>query len=453
MYWEFVEKLKSKYKYIKGICKRGSAEICIVIYIIIIFALLGYGIYYSYYIIKNIYYLNNNLVFDTEQVNKLNNLARYCNPSIEYFTNNSLIESYTNPDKEDLKKIGGIPVSFFNKNINSYQDLIVSDFYWAASYKSYLSGSATYGIPNLKSLQINITDFNMTFINLDIYSSKNTVNHPDAMPVVRSEILAAGATSLVFIECLRTIKRAWQNNAIGGISPPLFLYLNLNFNNDSVVCNTIRNDLISVFGKMFIDVIHSFIGRQEKFPISEAKIKDVLGKVIIITNIFPTGTSLDEYIHSSTIDQYHKTNLIEYKDDFIQYDGIKLTNSASSMIENNMKSLSIVYASKAGGKSTHSLLNSKLDIMNPDFIDCSKYGLQIVMMSPMLYNKYMKDWVLFFNKESMKLKPKSLRWVSGKKLTTYKQDERLSYAPTAVQIIPGFAQHVSSGFPATKHIS
>lgn len=445
--------LKIYFIKVKNILNKDLTTISIFIYLLIICTIAAYSIYYIKYIIKNLRFLNYNLFFNSEQVANLNNLSRYCNPFIEYFGNNTIIEGYDNPDKEDLKKIGGIPVSFYNKNINAYQDLIVSDFYWAASYKSYLSGSATYGIPKLESLKININDYNMTFLNLDLYSSEKTPNHPNAIPIVRSEVLAHTATPLVFKECLYTIKRSWQNNATGGISPPLFLYLTLNFKNDITLCNRIKNDLVVVFKNMFVDKVHSFVGRQEKFPISEAKIKDILGKVIIITDVYPTRSSLDEYIHSSTTEQYHKTNKIEYTADYLEYDGIKVNNNINQLITNNKKNISIVYASGKKEKSTKALFNSKLDIINPDFMDCAKYGLQIVMMSPMLHNKYMHDWVLFFNKRSMQLKPKSLRWIQDKKLVVKKQDNRLTYKPTTVQLIPQFAKHNSSGFVPTKYIS
>ena len=210
--------------------------------------------------------------------------------------------------------------------------------------------------------------------------------------------------------------------------------------------------MVSVFKNSFVDKVHSFIGRQEKFPISEAKIKDVLGKVIIITDKYPTRSSLDEYIHSSTIKQYHKTNLVEYTSDYLEYDGIKVDNNINSLITNHKKNISLVYAAGKKEKSAQALMNSKLDLINPDFMDCAKYGLQFVMMSPMLYNKYMNEWVLFFNKKSMQLKPRSLRWIQGKKLVVKKQDHRLTYKPTTVQLIPNFAEHTSSGFTPTKKI-
>ena len=48
----------------------------------------------------------------------------------------TLADNFSVDEGGNVKTIGNIPIAFLNENINDYQDLILSDFYYPASYYS-----------------------------------------------------------------------------------------------------------------------------------------------------------------------------------------------------------------------------------------------------------------------------------------------------------------------------
>ena len=139
-------------------------------------------------------------------------------------TNNANNENYTNSSNNNsiylaniaskygdnyLQTIGNIPVKYFNKNSNSYSDLIISDFYYPCSYYTYISQSPYNGIPNLLAIKRALTQFKCRFIHLDIYSNNLDYASNEANPVIRCDTLHPNAKPLDLLETFKLPPTVW----------------------------------------------------------------------------------------------------------------------------------------------------------------------------------------------------------------------------------------------------
>ena len=344
------------------------------------------------------------------------------NNSFENFSdnkneNNQLIDISKKYGDNYLKTMGNIPISFYNKKLDIYQDLLLKDFYYPGSYYSYLADSPLNGSPSLDALKIILSDYKCRIIHLDIYSDKSDPYDPKAKPVVRCEKMKYDATPLNFEDTLGIINKwAWINNDSNNLSYPLFLILNFNFDeNNKNIYLKIYESLIKYFSKYFIDKKYGFSGRNNNFSISSAKIKDCLGKIILITNKYPTKTSLDELINTSTNELNNTFNLVEYKPSYISYDklGISLDNDKTVLINNSKSYMSIYYSKPNEANKNNN--QDKAGLFNPSFQDCAQYGIQSTLMYVFVPDENLNKWYNFFrikNNFNPVLKDELLRTVN-----------------------------------------
>ena len=315
-----------------------------------------------------------------------------------------------------LKTMGNIPVSFFNKNINEYQDLILSDFYYLGSYYSYLGNSPLNGTPNLEALKIILTEYKCRIIHLDIYSDKKDEYDPKANPIIKCENMSLNALPLNFEKTMNLInKYIWLNDDPNNLSYPFFLYLNFNFNpNNEAIYMKIYSILLKVFSKYLVDKKYSFSGRNGTFPISMAKMKECLGKIIIITNIYPTKTALDEIINISSNSLSNNFNIKLYKETYVKFDkiGISEDNDKTNLLNNSKTNMSFYYSLPS--KSNKNNSDAKAGLFNPSFQDIAQYGIQGTLMYVFVPDDNFHKWVLFFktkNNMNPVLKEEILRYV------------------------------------------
>ena len=194
-------------------------------------------------------------------VYKLLNQHSFSTLTLNCFDSSNLNESFNNQYESNyLKTNGTIPISFYNSILDTYQDLILADFYYPCSYYSYLADSPFNGTPNIEALQIALTDFKVRFVHLDIFSDSNDPYDPNANPVVRCENMSEGATPLNLEDCFGVINKwAWITDDKNTVSYPFFLYLNFNFNdNNEEIYLKIYNSLIKFFSKYFVDKKYGF---------------------------------------------------------------------------------------------------------------------------------------------------------------------------------------------------
>lgn len=348
-----------------------------------------------------------------------------------------------------LKTIENIPISFYNKKLNDYQDLVLSDFYYPGSYYSYLADSPLNGTPNLEALKISLNNFKTRIIHLDVYSDKNDPYDPNAIPVIRCENMKDGAIPLQFNDCMDLIKKnGWKDN----LSYPLFLYLKFNFNEDNEnIYIRIYEKLLKYFSKHLIDKKYSFSGRNNTFPISNAKIKDCLNKIIIITNIYPTKSVLDELINSSSNNLNNTFNLNIYKESYITYDkqGLSQDNDKNTVLNNAKSTLNFYYTMP--NSSYKNSNQTKSGLYNPSFQDCAQYGIQGTLMYIFIPDDNLNKWNMFFkskNNLNPVLKDESLRLIKNKSNEIIQQNPILGLQnPETYVLIPGLLTTNKSNIP------
>jgi len=385
-------------------------------------------LYLSEYILfftNGVNHLYNRLLIDNFSTMTVNCFSSITNETFDSSNNQSqqLIDIQNVHGQNYLKTIGNIPVSFINSKTNEYQDLILADFYYPGSFYSYLADSPLSGTPNLDALRIILEDYNARFIHLDIFSS-NTSDPYDtkAEPVIRCDAMNINSSPLSIIDTFSLINKwAWIHTDNNNMSYPLFLYLNFNFDeaNENLHLK-IYKYLIKFFSKYFVDKKYSFCGRNSSFLISMAKIKECLGKIIIVTNRYPTKCALDELINASaSMNNKANTlnncfNLLEYKESYITYDNLGLSQAydKTTILNNSRTNITFFYTLPNAQYSTTA--ERKSGLYNPLFQDCAQYGIQGTLMYIFLPDDNLNKWNAFFkNKNNLNpvLKDESLRYI------------------------------------------
>ena len=394
-------------------------------FFISILILLLYLSVYILFFTNGVNHLYNRLLYDNFSTMTVNCFSSTTNETFDSSNQQSqqLIDIQDAHGQNYLKTIGNIPVSFINSKTNNYQDLILADFYYPGSVYSYLADSPISGTPNLEALRIILEDYNARFIHLDIFSS-NTLDPYDtkAEPVIRCDAMNINGSPLSIIDTFSLINKwAWIHTDSNNMSYPLFLYLNFNFSdsNESLYLK-IYEYLIKFFSKYFVDKKYSFCGRNSSFLISMAKIKECLGKIIIVTNRYPTKCALDELINASaSMNNKEKTlnncfNLVEYKESYISYDKLGLSQDydKTTILNNSRTNITFFYTLPNSKYSTTA--ERKSGLYNPLFQDCAQYGVQGTLMYIFLPDDNLNKWNAFFkNKNNLNpvLKDESLRHI------------------------------------------
>ncbi len=331
----------------------------------------------------------------------------------------------------------GLPVKFLNPKTNLYQDLILADFYYPGSYYSYLADSPNNGHPSIESLKLALTDFQNRFIHLDLFNSSNN----DA--VVRCEKMAKDAKELKLKDCLSLIKKyGWDSNQ----KYPLFLYLNINGNQNESFYSNLYLLFKNIFGKNLMDKKYSFSGRNGTFPISQCPLKDAKNKIIICTNIYPTRTIFDELINAGNVGNQTNPNLFLnidlYKETYVDFNslGISQDQDKTKLLENHRRNLSFYYTLQNIDKIRDG--ENKSGLYNPNFQDLGQYGIQGTLMYLFVPDNNLNKWYMYFKSKNNLypvLKDESLRALDPESPDIKQQNPIMGLQqPQKYCIIPGF---------------
>ena len=347
---------------------------------------------------------------------------------------------------KDIKK-GTIPDKYFNKNFNENMDLNVSDFFWAASRKSYLPCGETCDVYSYDAIKKCILA-GARVINLDIYSDEK-----GQMPVVRDAIpmpqfLSSMKTYLDTELCMKIIKNfAWYDAA----NYPLILYLNIHTKNRVVLYN-LTKILKTVFNGHFINKKYSFSGRNGQYPFGQIPIKELFGNVAIISDTYPTIGILDELINGFVDSTTKYINEINYSESMANFGGIiSVHSNTGDMINNNkfnitivnsVKTINPVNISKAECVVNQNFRNPKSDLFNADGEDCWKVGCQMVLMNYQLYDENMKNYIEMFKNSGLVLKPEKLRYIAAKTKPINEQNKNATFAPRKAEITGWYSYNI-----------
>ncbi len=333
-----------------------------------------------------------------------------------------------------------IPVQFLNPKTKSYQDLILSDFYYPGSHYTYLEDTPIQGHPSLESIQLALTDFRVRIIHLDIFRSKKNPNKP----CVRCKNMADDANELNFSSCLSTIKKyGWDKDQ----KYPIFLYLNFEEEGSVPFYNDIYYTIKSIFSKNLLNKKYSFGGRNSTFPISKAPIRDCIEKIIILTNQYPTRSVLDEFISSGNVDKPNlniSLNLDLYKESYNQFNliGISQDKDKTQLLERHRRNMTFYYTQP--NFELNKPNENKSGLYNPNFQDLAQYGIQATMMYLFVPDNFLNNWYMFFKSKNNLypvIKDESLRGLDPEKKEIEEQNPLLGLQnPQKYCILPGFSE-------------
>jgi hypothetical protein len=295
-----------------------------------------------------------------------------------------------------------IVTKYFNKFYNEDMDLKLCDFYIAASYKSYLPAGSTFDVFSYNAI-VNCLTKGARFIHLDIFSDGLTSFDTSANPIVRNDTLMPYyGKPLDFRKCCKVINdTAWQNNTY-----PLLLFLNIDAvaaKNASVI-DKMANILLTEFQNHLMDKKYGF----QRSNISQISIKDLTNQVIILTNSYPNGGTLDELTNAVIPATGGFVNNFELKQSMIAYGLMSAAvTDSDSMINFNKNNMTRVFMPSE--RLNSNLYDPKIDIMNFDATSAWNLGCQLVCQNYQIYDDSMKINIAMFKTCPFVMKPDKLR--------------------------------------------
>tara|TARA_B110000037_G_C17106824_1_gene500204 strand:+ start:43 stop:1896 length:1854 start_codon:yes stop_codon:yes gene_type:complete len=316
-----------------------------------------------------------------------------------------------------LRLIGNIPVAFYNKNKKMYQNITLSDFYYPASAYSYLGDSPLNGTPNINALELALSKFKVRLITLDIYSSGRDNYSPRSEPIVRCKNMKDGAKALSLDECFDMINKwAWIVNNNNSYCYPFILILNFHFEYNENIYLKIYNSIVAKFSKYLMNKKYSFAGRNGIANISHAPMIECLGKIIIVTNSYPSKTILDEITNSTTNELTNDFKILDYKKDYITYEkiGISQDYNKNNLVEESKFNMRF-FQSEPNTKYKNDA-QPKAGLFNPNFQEVAQYGVQGTLMYLFIPDENLNKWYMYFKNKSNYdpvLKDESLRSIQG----------------------------------------
>ena len=358
--------------------------------------------------------------------NDFNLLTINCKPETEPFSDsNSLnpsIRSFlTKYNNNYFRYFENIPIAFYNDNIKNYQDLKLNDFYYPSSCYSYLADNPLNGTPNLKALELAISMYKSRIIELDLFTDIED-SDPRAKLVVRSKNPKEGTKPLSLDDCFDVINKfAWIPNNSNGSTYPFIINFNIYFEDYESLYIKLYNSILKYFSKYLLEKKYSYAGRNGSTSISDATIRECIGKIIIITNRFPTNTILDEIINASSNDLSHDYSVIDFKMDYAKYNKIGISQDFDkTKLVTESKNYFKLFKSQPV-KDYFNINQPKSGLFNPRFQDVAQYGVQSTMMYLFLPDENFSLWFEYFkNKSNFDpiLKEESLRHIDIKQTKT-----------------------------------
>jgi hypothetical protein len=172
--------------------------------------------------------------------------------------------------------------------------------------------------------------------------------------------------------------------------------------------------ILKIFSKYLMNKKYGFCERNSKYPISMAPMKECIGKIVLICNIYPTKTVLDELINTSTNDLSNSFKINVYKENYVKYEkvGISQDNDKTKLLNNSKTNFSFYYTEPNEKYKNDNQM--KAGLYNPSFQDIAQYGIQGTLMYMFITDDNFKNWLLFFkskNNLNPVLKDEILRYV------------------------------------------
>jgi len=308
------------------------------------------------------------------------------------------------------------------------------DFFYAASYKTYLPCGYTNDIVSYNAIK-NVLLAGARVINLDIFFKGNDPFADDAKIIVGNVIngelsfsncLSEDKGYLNFMNCLELINElAWKKT-----DSPLLLYLNMEFLPNTKLEYQIYSQIFEKCSSNLMDKYYGF----QRINIGDIPVNMAVNKLIILTNRIPINGFLNE-ITNGVISQ-DSVNIILYKitSKDIEYGGIK-TNFAKKEDAIKISMFNMVAVIKESLPNDNNQYNPKIDSMNYDASNHFDLGISITFMN---WQSYPKDYLEKFKDGGMILKPAELIYIPRPKPPVEERNTKFDYETTRVTGLNGF---------------
>ena len=342
---------------------------------------------------------------------------------------------------DNYPKINQTPIvnggRYFNTFFNTEKYYGLRDFFYAASYKSYLPCGYTNDVVSYNALK-NVLLQGARVINLDIFY-KGPFPFADESSIIVGNVIDGQLSFLEgtkesqqylqFANCLQIINDiAWKKT-----DAPLFLYINLEFDANSKLEYQVSSQLQKYCSQYFLDKYYSF----QRVNIGDIPVNQAKNKMIILTNRKPVDGLLNEITNGLMTSQ--STNLILYTIDKqdINSGGVT-THFAKKQDAIETCQFNLVAVMKKEEPNPDNKLNPKIDSSNYDASHHFDIGLSITFMNWQVLDEPMKQYLEKFKDGGMILKPENLIYQPRPKPPALLRNKKFDYNNRTVTGLGGF---------------
>ena len=288
-------------------------------------------------------------------------------------------------------------------------DFRLCDFYVASSYKSYLPCTNYYDYSSCEVIK-KLLFYGARYIDLDVF---NKSFHPCTSPVVCNGKEVGNwhyTTRLEFDEVCKTIALTAFSTYVKNPTDPLFININFNTWGNKATINKCAESIRKSFQSRLLSRQYSYQGKYTSTNIATAPIKELLNKVIIISNGNITNTDMDEItnIHTDVLGNFRT----------LTYDQVKDTFDANEIKEYNKRNLTRVVPDFDSRKKD-----------NYNYFTPYVLGCQFICMNYTEPTDFMLSYIKRFGNCSFRLKPYKLRYRPTYIDPPLKQSKLVSFAP------------------------
>ena len=346
------------------------------------------------------------------------------------------LEIYDNP-KNPYPVIKQNPIpnggKYYNQFFKKDKYYGLRDFFYAASYKTYLPCGYTNDVVSYNAIK-NVLLAGARVIHLDIFYDGNDPFGDDARIIIGNVINMKLSYSscknekkyLEFINCLEIINElAWSKS-----DAPLFLYLNMEFLPNIKLEYQIYSQLFTKCSNKFMDKYYSF----QRVNIGDIPVNMAIGKLIILTNRVPINGFLNEITNGVMSEDSSNVILYKITDKDIDYGGIK-TKFPKKEDAIKVSMFNLVAVMKESIVNEENEYDPKIDTKNYDASYHFNLGISITFMN---WQTKPEDYLKKFSEGGMILKPAELIYIPKPKPPVEERNKEFDYETTRVSGLNGF---------------
>ena len=279
------------------------------------------------------------------------------------------------------------------------------DFYIASSYKSFLPGNQYYDLASIECIA-NAIECGSRYIELDIYQDSFCWESKPVVYVGKLQGLWNYTNKLDFELCIKKIREvAFGSGYVANGNDPLFICLNIYNEQNFKLLSKIATIIHENFGNKLLAASYSY----KTTNLSQIPIKELIGKVVIISNDKWEGCDMEEIVNFSW--QMPFLRNMNSEQALFNFDKNELR-------EYNRRNITRVFPYINGRESVN---------FNP--AECWLTGCQFVCMNYQTMDEFMNFYLDKFSKYSLVLKPEQLRYTPPTYPDPTPQNPVVSFAP------------------------